>query len=80
VRVCTPAQIAEQQQLFFDMRHVSRAFEQLGGEAVRQFAEERKEILGMPLGTSWLAKGSRTRRKWTSVSWQGRLPTLDGRR
>jgi hypothetical protein len=39
VRVCTPAQIAEQQ-LFFDMRHVSRAFEQLGGESVRQFAEE----------------------------------------
>src|SRR5438094_5273374 len=26
VRVCTPAQIAAQQQLFFDMRHVSRAF------------------------------------------------------
>jgi MoxR-like ATPase len=40
VRVCTPAQIAAQQQLFFDMRHVSRAFEQLGGESVRQFAEE----------------------------------------
>src|SRR5262249_19693706 len=40
VRVCTPAQIATQQQLFFDMRHVSRAFEQLGGESVRQFAEE----------------------------------------
>ncbi|HKB38639.1 MAG TPA: AAA family ATPase, partial [Gemmataceae bacterium] len=40
VRVCTPAQLAVQQQLFFDMRHVSRAFEQLGGESVRQFAEE----------------------------------------
>jgi hypothetical protein len=40
VRVCTPAQIAQEQQLFFDMRHVSRAFEQLGGESVRQFAEE----------------------------------------
>jgi AAA domain (Cdc48 subfamily) len=40
VRICTPAQIAAQQQLFFDMRHVSRAFEQLGGESVRQFAEE----------------------------------------
>ena len=39
VRILTPAQIAEQQQLFFDMRHVSRAFEQLGGESVRQFAE-----------------------------------------
>ena len=39
VRVYTPAQIASQQ-LFFDMRHVSRAFEQLGGESVRQFAEE----------------------------------------
>jgi hypothetical protein len=43
VRVCTPAQIAAQQQLFFDMRHVSRAFEQLGGESVRQFAEEQYE-------------------------------------
>jgi hypothetical protein len=40
VRVCTPGQIAAQAQLFFDMRHVSRAFEQLGGESVRQFAEE----------------------------------------
>jgi hypothetical protein len=39
VRVCTPAQLAAQS-LFFDMRHVSRAFEQLGGESVRQFAEE----------------------------------------
>jgi ATP-dependent Clp protease ATP-binding subunit ClpA len=43
VHVCTPAQIAAQQQLFFDMRHVSRAFEQLGGESVRQFAEEQYE-------------------------------------
>jgi hypothetical protein len=40
IRILTPGQIAEQQQLFFDMRHVSRAFEQLGGESVRQFAEE----------------------------------------
>jgi hypothetical protein len=40
VRVCTPAQLAAQPPLFFDMRHVSRAFEQLGGESVRQFAEE----------------------------------------
>jgi hypothetical protein len=40
VHVRTPAQIAAEQQLFFDMRHVSRAFEQLGGESVRQFAEE----------------------------------------
>jgi hypothetical protein len=40
VRVCTPAQIMAEVQLFFDMRHVSRAFEQLGGESVRQFAEE----------------------------------------
>jgi MoxR-like ATPase len=40
VRVCMPAQLAAQQPLFFDMRHVSRAFEQLGGESVRQFAEE----------------------------------------
>jgi hypothetical protein len=40
VRVLTPAQIGEQPELFFDMRHVSRAFEQLGGESVRQFAEE----------------------------------------
>src|SRR5207244_10379096 len=39
VRICTPAQLAAQD-LFFDMRHVSRAFEQLGGESVRQFAEE----------------------------------------
>jgi hypothetical protein len=43
VRVYTPAQIGAQQQLFFDMRHVSRAFEQLGGESVRQFAEEQYE-------------------------------------
>src|SRR5579883_1228252 len=40
VRIRTPAQIAADQQLFFDMRHVSRAFEQLGGESVRRFAEE----------------------------------------
>jgi MoxR-like ATPase len=40
VRVRTPAQLAAEQELFFDMRHVSRAFEQLGGESVRQFAEE----------------------------------------
>jgi hypothetical protein len=40
VRILSPAQIAAQQQLFFDMRHVSRAFEQMGGESVRQFAEE----------------------------------------
>jgi hypothetical protein len=39
VRISTPAQLA-QQDLFFDMRHVSRAFEQLGGESVRQLAEE----------------------------------------
>ncbi len=43
VHVRTPAQIAAEQQLFFDMRHVSRAFEQLGGESVRQFAEEQYE-------------------------------------
>jgi hypothetical protein len=29
VRVCTPGQIAARQELFFDMRHVSRPFEQL---------------------------------------------------
>jgi hypothetical protein len=40
VRIRTPAQLAAEQQLFFDMRHVSRAFEQLGGESVRRFAEE----------------------------------------
>jgi hypothetical protein len=40
VRIRTPAQLAAEQDLFFDMRHVSRAFEQLGGESVRQFAEE----------------------------------------
>src|SRR5207248_7255679 len=40
VRVSTPGQIAARQELFFDMRHVSRAFEQLGGESVRRFAEE----------------------------------------
>jgi hypothetical protein len=40
VRIRTPAQLAVEQELFFDMRHVSRAFEQLGGESVRQFAEE----------------------------------------
>jgi hypothetical protein len=40
VRVCTPEALAAQQQLFFDMRHVSRAFDQLGGESVRKFAEE----------------------------------------
>ncbi len=38
--ISSPEQLAAQQQLFFDMRHVSRAFEQLGGESVRQFAEE----------------------------------------
>jgi hypothetical protein len=43
VRICTPEQIAAQQGLFFDMRHVSRAFEQLGGESIRQFAEEQYE-------------------------------------
>jgi MoxR-like ATPase len=40
VRVLTPGQLAAEKDLFFDMRHVSRAFEQLGGESVRQFAEE----------------------------------------
>jgi hypothetical protein len=41
VHIHTPAQLAaEDQELFFDMRHVSRAFEQLGGESVRRFAEE----------------------------------------
>jgi hypothetical protein len=40
VRIRTPAQLAVEPDLFFDMRHVSRAFEQLGGESVRQFAEE----------------------------------------
>ena len=43
VHVRTPAQIAAEQQLFFDMRHVSRAFEQLGGESVRQLAEDQYE-------------------------------------
>jgi hypothetical protein len=43
VRICTPAQLAAQQHLFFDMRHVSRAFEQLGGESVRHLAEEQYE-------------------------------------
>jgi hypothetical protein len=40
VRIRTPAQIAAERELFFDMRHVSRAFEQLGGESVRRLAEE----------------------------------------
>jgi hypothetical protein len=40
VRIRTPIQIASDLALFFDMRHVSRAFEQLGGESVRQLAEE----------------------------------------
>jgi hypothetical protein len=40
VRIRTPVQIAAESQLFFDMRHVSRAFEQLGGESVRQLTEE----------------------------------------
>ncbi len=40
VRIHTAAQLAGERELFFDMRHVSRAFEQLGGESVRQFAEE----------------------------------------
>src|SRR5262249_9449464 len=40
VRIRTAAQLAAEESLFFDMRHVSRAFEQLGGESVRQFAEE----------------------------------------
>jgi hypothetical protein len=40
IHIHTPAQLAAEPQLFFDMRHVSRAFEQLGGESVRQFAEE----------------------------------------
>lgn len=40
VRVRTPAQLAGEPGLFFDMRHVSRAFEQLGGESVRRLAEE----------------------------------------
>jgi hypothetical protein len=40
VRIHTVAQMVTEQSLFFDMRHVSRAFEQLGGESVRQFAEE----------------------------------------
>ncbi len=44
MRVRTPAQLAAAaSELFFDMRHVSRAFEQLGGESVRQFAEEQYE-------------------------------------
>jgi hypothetical protein len=43
VRVCTPEQLAARPELFFDMRHVSRAFEQLGGESVRRFAEEQYE-------------------------------------
>ncbi len=43
VRIRTPAQLAVAPELFFDMRHVSRAFEQLGGESVRQFAEEQYE-------------------------------------
>ena len=43
VRVRTPVQLAADESLFFDMRHVSRAFEQLGGESVRQFAEEQYE-------------------------------------
>jgi hypothetical protein len=40
VRIRTATQLAVERDLFFDMRHVSRAFEELGGESVRQFAEE----------------------------------------
>jgi hypothetical protein len=40
VCIRTPSQMAAEPELFFDMRHVSRAFEQLGGESVRQLAEE----------------------------------------
>jgi MoxR-like ATPase len=40
VQVRTATQLAADPELFFDMRHVSRAFEQLGGESVRQFAEQ----------------------------------------
>jgi len=40
VRVRTVKQLAADAELFFDMRHVSRAFEQLGGESVREFVEE----------------------------------------
>jgi hypothetical protein len=42
-RIRTPAQLAAEPELLFDMRHVSRAFEQLGGESVRQLAEEQYE-------------------------------------
>ncbi|MBY0524501.1 MAG: AAA family ATPase [Gemmataceae bacterium] len=40
VRIRTVAQLSDDRELFFDMRHVSRAFEQIGGESVRQLAEE----------------------------------------
>ncbi|MCE9565239.1 MAG: AAA family ATPase [Planctomycetes bacterium] len=40
VCVLTAAELAKDTELFFDMRHVSRAFEQLAGESVRQFTEE----------------------------------------
>lgn len=42
VRIHTVAELGNDA-LFFDVRHVSRAFEQLGGESVRHFAEEQYE-------------------------------------
>jgi hypothetical protein len=71
VRVCTPAQIAAQPQLFFDMRHVSRAFEQLGGESVRQFAEEQ-------YGRGWHRRGQPPRRvKIVADPARGRILLVD---
>jgi hypothetical protein len=40
VHIRTQAQLAAAGELFFDMRHVSRAFEQLGGESVHRITEE----------------------------------------
>jgi MoxR-like ATPase len=70
VRICTPAQLAAPE-LFFDMRHVSRAFEQLGGESVRQFAEEQYDH-------GWHRRRKQPRRvKIVGDSVRGRIVLMD---
>ena len=67
----TPARVADQPQFFFGMRHASRAFEQLGGESVRQFAEEQYE-------RGWHRRRKHPRRvKVVGDSLRGRIVLVD---
>jgi hypothetical protein len=70
VRIRTSAQLAAAGDLFFDMRHVSRAFEQLGGESVHRITEEQYQH-------GWHTRRNHPRRVKLVADGGGRIVLVD---